>query len=120
MPRFAVLRHESDRDTHWDFFFETGEKLKTWAAEDAPRAGEQVACKELGEHRKVYLEYQGPISGDRGTVLRWDQGTFETEWQSDDAWIFKVAGQWLQGRLVFSRLADVANQWRLKFEPKPQ
>lgn len=120
MPRFAVLRHDSPRDLHWDFFFETGERLKTWAASFPPAAGDEVTCRELGEHRKVYLDYQGPISGDRGTVIRWDRGEFRIEKQASDCFIFEVEGQWLRGRLTFRRAGEDADDWRLLFEPAMQ
>lgn len=29
------------------------------------------------EHRRLYLDYEGPISGDRGSVRRVDAGTYE-------------------------------------------
>ena len=32
-------------------------------------------------HRSEYLDYEGPVSGGRGMVVRWDGGTFE--WLED-------------------------------------
>ena len=33
----------------------------------------------LPDHRKHYLDYEGEVSGDRGTVSRIDSGTYEQQ-----------------------------------------
>lgn len=33
-------------------------------------AGESCGCKQLDDHRRVYLDYEGEISGGRGAVKR--------------------------------------------------
>ncbi len=81
MPRFVVLRHETppghERPTHWDFMLEAGGVLRTWALAEAPCRGRAIAAEELAEHRLAYLEYEGDVSGGRGSVVRWDAGTYE-------------------------------------------
>jgi hypothetical protein len=83
MPRFAILRHEmpatSSRATHWDLLLERGETLETWALSQEPVVGAwpiEIEVEALPDHRLDYLTYEGPVSGHRGTVSRWDEGEF--------------------------------------------
>lgn len=78
MPRFVVLKHEtptgSARPLHWDFMVERGDVLQTWALAEEPTVGREIAAEPLPDHRLAYLDYEGPISGNRGSVTRWDRG----------------------------------------------
>src|SRR3569623_1675370 len=103
MPRFVVLRHECPpshpRGLHWDFMLEAGETLKTWSLPqspgefvnqaDAPLESMQVEA--LADHRLAYLDYEGPISGDRGVVSRFVRGEYEIVSQCDD-WVVELRG----------------------------
>ena len=93
MPRFALLIHDSPRGLHYDFFLEDGEVLKTWALPHLPEPGCEIPCEALADHRPLYLDYEGPISGGRGTVARWDQGTYSIELWTDDEIIVELAGR---------------------------
>ena len=53
----------------------------------------------------MYLDYEGPISGGRGTVTRWDQGTYSVELWTDDEIIVELAGGKLAGRVELRRQA---------------
>ncbi len=63
MPRFALLTHDNPRGLHYDFFLEDGEVLKTWALPRLPEPGIELPCDALADHRPIYLDYEGPISG---------------------------------------------------------
>ena len=98
MPRFVLLRHECPEDyrsgPHWDLMFEregsTDEyRLATWSLQQLPQAWSTALGLEpvarslnptsatlLADHRAAYLEYEGPISGDRGSVARCAGGEF--------------------------------------------
>ena len=41
------------------------------------KTGDTCAFKELDPHRRAYLEYEGEVSGNRGTVKRIERGTYE-------------------------------------------
>lgn len=74
--RFVVLRHEA-ADNHWDLMVEVAgeEKLWTWQVGIEPGAwGPELAAERIADHRKVYLTYEGEISGNRGRVKRVDEG----------------------------------------------
>jgi len=75
--RFVVLRHETDTDIHYDWMIEdpaaptgTGVLLTFRAgwppAALSPRRAWTV--ERLPDHRRAYLDYEGPISGGRGRV----------------------------------------------------
>jgi hypothetical protein len=78
MPRFVILEHDHPR-LHWDLMLEVGSVLKTWRLAKAPETpGEMIEAVSIGDHRIFYLDYEGPVSGERGNVKRWDAGTYET------------------------------------------
>lgn len=115
MPRYVVLEHAGHGARHWDLMLESGDALATWALERPPEAGVPVAAKALPDHRVAYLEYEGPISGDRGTVVRWDAGEYRLLSRSDVEWIALLNGGSLVGRMRLTRSADVPEQWTFHF-----
>ena len=92
MPRFVVLEHDHPH-LHWDFMLEAGATLRTWRLAAPPETNRTIAAEPLGEHRLAYLDYEGPISGSRGSVRRWDAGEFD--WLENQAAAVRVA---LRGR----------------------
>lgn len=76
MPRFVILEHDWP-DRHWDFLLEDGETLLAWRLLAEPAVGRSVAAEPNVPHRLAYLDYEGPVSGVRGSVSRWDAGTYE-------------------------------------------
>ncbi len=112
MPRYVVLRHDGPRGVHWDLLLEAGGMLRTWALEQEPAAGAAIACQALPDHRLHYLDYEGPVSGGRGTVARWDGGTYEVESESADELVVQLAGQRLVGRATLTREPDESGTWR--------
>jgi len=115
MPRFVILRHDSPRDEHFDFMLEAGDVLKTWALPHLPEAGIEMDCEALADHRLAYLDYEGPISGERGNVTRWDRGAYTLERQSSSEWSIMLAGERLTGKATLVRSADDLKRWRFLF-----
>ena len=97
MPRFVILEHDHP-SLHWDLMFEADGVLKTWRL-PAPPTQQPTTAMSLGDHRLAYLDYEGPLSGDRGTVKRWDAGEYETMQQSQDAWTVAVKGTRWRGTM---------------------
>src|SRR5262249_34007473 len=103
MPRFVLLYHDCpagyERPSPWDFMLEPGDVLCTWALEQLPcdwplahsltaavhpncpaiARSSEVAAVRLGDHRRDYLELEGPLSRGRGTVVRAAAGVYENE-----------------------------------------
>lgn len=76
MPRYVILTHDHPF-LHWDFMLEAGGVLRTWRLLDEPAAGRTGRAEALADHRVAYLDYEGPVSGGRGSVARWDHGTYD-------------------------------------------
>jgi hypothetical protein len=78
MSRFVLLHHETPpefgRPTHYDLMLEAGESLWTWELLTLPQPGVEQTCRRLADHRLAYLDYEGPVSGNRGVVRRVDAG----------------------------------------------
>jgi hypothetical protein len=114
MPRYVILQHElpserstDERSVHWDFMLEQPTELATWSLPDPPHPqGEIVVVSHvarLAAHRKRYLDYRGPVSGNRGLVTSWDEGVYDLISEIDDVvprrWEVELEGRRLAGRL---------------------
>ena len=82
MPRYVILEHDHPV-LHWDLMLEAGDTLRTWRLAAPTHPGRTVVATPIGKHRRLYLDYEGPVSGNRGRVIRWDAGTFG--WHTDEA-----------------------------------
>src|SRR5260221_12104572 len=104
MGRFVILRHESPAEfkpgMHWDLMLEAGNALQTWALALEPAPGIAIAADELPDHRLEYLDYEGPISGNRGTVSRWDAGRFEMLNESPRRLTVRLMGRLVIGNAI--------------------
>lgn len=76
--RYTISRHDAPDGLHWDLFLEAGDTLATWRLSAPPEHG-VVECRPLPDHRLVYLDYDGPVSGDRGVVARYSSGRYRLE-----------------------------------------
>ena len=97
VPRFVILRHDPQqgdaRPLHWDLMLEQADGLRTWALAQQPSVGSTVSAELLADHRKMYLDYEGLVPGDRGTVTQWDWGEFDWVAQSTDRILVRLIGQ---------------------------
>jgi hypothetical protein len=115
MSRFVVLEHESPRGRHWDFMLETGPALATWALPVPPDATDAIVAEALPDHRLAYLDYEGVISGERGVVTRWDQGTYQLLRRSETELAVTLAGAKLVGEASLTRLPEAPGRWRFSY-----
>ncbi len=110
MPRFVILEHDHPF-LHWDFMLESGDVLRTWRLHAQPNPGVAFVAEPLGDHRKAYLHYEGPVSGNRGRVIRWDAGTFQWEADTPERIVIRLNGTRCSGTAVLEQA--VGNQWTL-------
>lgn len=96
MPRFVILTHDYP-GWHWDFMLERDEDLRTWRLLSVPASSHPISAEALAGHRKAYLDYEGPVSGNRGAVQRWDQGDYELLEDSADRVVVRLRGTRLKG-----------------------
>ena len=123
-PQFALLRHELSpeqqrrlqRQSHWDLLLQREDRLLAWALEGNPLlVPGRHRAHPLPDHRLVYLDFEGPLSADRGSVTRWDRGPLE--------WLESPAGHWMaqiEGSRANGQLSLVPSQrgfWWLSFAP---
>ncbi|NOS99293.1 MAG: hypothetical protein HOP29_01545 [Phycisphaerales bacterium] len=114
LQRFVILHHAAPAGEHWDLMLETGDRLATWQLLSAPTgaAACPIECVRIGEHRKLYLDYEGPISRGRGEVRRVDQGTYTLRSRADDEWIVTLHGETLIGEFRLRHTGD-GERWVL-------
>lgn len=111
MPRFVILEHDHPT-LHWDLMLEAGAALHTWRLAQPPRPGARIQATALPDHRIMYLDYEGPVSGNRGQVRCWERGTFveAADSQADDRRLV-LAGTLLIGLARLQKLPDDAWQF---------
>lgn len=114
MRRFVILEHDAGA-IHWDFLLDTADDapLMTWRLAANPLVGPSpIAATRLPDHRRRYLDYEGPLSGDRGSVRRVEQGA---------AVLLLISEALVRLRLRGERLAGIAridaDGWRFEAEP---
>jgi hypothetical protein len=121
MPRFVILHHVvpagAPRPSHCDLMLESGDVLRTWSLTQLPRdwatldpenhidfsEENEVEAIQLADHRKSYLDYEGPVSGDRGHVRRLEAGEYDLNSESPETVIATLAGQIIRGQIAIRR-----------------
>lgn len=73
--RFVILKHDHPF-LHWDLMLERDGTLATWRLLHEPVLQTWLPAERLPDHRIAYLDYEGPVSGDRGVVSRVISGSY--------------------------------------------
>lgn len=133
--RWVLLRHSvpetfrrtSGRGDHFDLLLEPAvdSMLWTWAIDQnifqKDRIAAECSAKRLPNHRSVYLNFEGPVSGNRGIVKPVFAGTYVTLESATGLTLsiktnldspFQIAGE-----LVLIQVAG--DDWRLEFKVSP-
>jgi hypothetical protein len=118
MPLFAILEHQmpagAARGLHWDVMLERNGALATWASPPWSTRTVHELAEALADHRLAYLDYEGPVSGDRGDVTRIDRGEYTaTQWDDDCICAILQGTRW-RGSLRLTR-EDPGQRWLLEF-----
>jgi hypothetical protein len=102
---------------HWDFLVEAGNVLRAWRLYDEPAAHRVIAAERNADHRLMYLDYEGPVSGDRGVVSRWDQGECHWLLETAERIELELKGTKLQGRAILWQKPDTSWCFQLRDSP---
>lgn len=109
---FAVLQHVGGEDgAHYDFLFDTSDdsSLIAYRLPEWPLvAGTTQPALKLRDHRRIYLTYEGQISGDRGHVSRVAEGELRVA-RFDQSWLLSLPDG--QPFLLFEPVND--DEWRV-------
>jgi len=102
MPRFTISHHTGSKDgDHYDLMLEHGDGLRTWRLVNTAFQAFQVA-RQIKDHRKTYLDFEGEVSGERGRVKIWDTGTYTIDDWKDDRIQVALVGRSLKTRLILT------------------
>ena len=78
-----------------------------------------IRAERLPDHRRRYLDYEGPISGNRGSVIRWDAGDYVLlSDESDGGLLLEFHGDKRHGvaRLSPADPGQSEPMWTLEFQ----
>jgi hypothetical protein len=115
MPRFVLLDHDHPFQ-HWDLMLEEAGVLWTWRLDCPPAPGGVSLAERTFDHRLLYLDYEGPVSGNRGRVVRHDGGDFTWLLRQEGHLRVSLAGVLLAGNLDLLR--EEGTRWRVAFHPE--
>jgi hypothetical protein len=103
MYQFVVLAHDFP-EPHLDFFLETSANglLRSFRLSAWPTGGKPVDLLGTPDHRRLYLQYEGPVSGGRGSVRRLDAGYYELTQEEAHRLVIRLFGQALSGLAVLA------------------
>lgn len=110
------------RTDHFDLMLESHRKLLTWELPQTLGAAKVLSGKRIADHRMEYLEFEGDISGQRGSVSRIASGSLDWILRSDNLFECQLKGE-LNGRLrldletaeTHDSNAREMNDWRLEW-----
>ena len=75
-PRFCILLHDHPF-RHWDLLIKKHDHAQCWRLPRQPVCGVPIPAEPLPPHRLLYLDYEGPVSNNRGVVVRIAEGTYQ-------------------------------------------
>jgi hypothetical protein len=121
MSRFVLLYHDCPlgvpRASHWDLMLEEKGVLRTWVLAEGQAAWSQnaIPVEEIQPHRLDYLEIEGPLSEERGTITRIDRGTLVPHEIGDLRICAQLSGRQIRGTLELTRRSPTSPWWCLSF-----
>lgn len=96
---------------------EKEEQLMTWALPHPPTFGKQVLALPLQAHRLEYLDYEGPLTENRGVVTRHDWGVYREISDDLQERVIELQGQQLCGRATIEKKTSDDEHVLFRFDP---
>jgi hypothetical protein len=89
--RWVVLYHDEIHEPHFDLMIESqpGGFLHTWRCGQNPVGRCVTSAIRIANHRRHYLDYEGPVSGGRGRVTRVAAGSGRLRRVTPRAWLWE-------------------------------
>lgn len=125
--RFAILAHRINESVHWDLLLELPERdgLAAWRIhrppeqwphthQDPAAPDSWLTVEELAPHRKVYLTYEGPVSGNRGTVEQVDGGRLTIHRYAEQSVTVTIEGTRFHYQLTLRSNPLEKGRWHFK------
>lgn len=113
--RFVILHHTGIAVPHMDLLFEAEEAANDLMSFRCPQWPPVLGDTwiETPPHRTAYLDFEGPVSGGRGTVRRVDAGTITVvPLQAEPVTLgFRMRGQDFAGEITI-QLTDLSPEER--------
>jgi hypothetical protein len=107
LMRFVILEHTGSATykpgQHWDLLLEGTEGLRTWQVPCDWREMPRQIVQELPLHRAEYLEYEGPLTGDRGIVRRIARGSYHVLKESTTCLKYDLQSDTFSGTITLTR-----------------
>ena len=118
MPDFVLLEHDHP-SLHYDFMLEWDGVLRTWRIDRIPSEPASIHVDSLPDHRLIYLDYEGPVSGSRGTVSQIDRGEYHILSESHTSLKIRLRGRQIQGTAILNSLTCAGSQtgWDFNWTP---
>lgn len=110
--RFVFLEHDYPT-LHWDILLQQGNRLLGWRGDNHGHFLNGGHVVQTSDHRLIYLDYEGPLTGQRGKVQRVDGGRLIWRHCGEDEFIAEVQGERWHGVLELKKLD--AKDWFCNF-----
>jgi hypothetical protein len=115
--QWVLLHHLIAEDSHFDFMLEDSGQLLTWRLPRVPLHHETLEAERIGDHRMAYLDYEGPLTGQRGEVVRVDRGHYRRLVWSPELLLVELHGEKLHGQV---ELRSHGSAWTLLYTSAAQ
>jgi hypothetical protein len=119
MPRYVILEHTGTATykpgRHFDLMLEANGRLRTWELPKIPTDGTVASAKALPDHRLEFLEFEGELTGNRGSVTRRDAGQYAVLSETAGEIVVEITGVQLLGRLTLRALRPNNGVWEGRF-----
>jgi hypothetical protein len=112
--RFVFLSHDYPAP-HCDILLEEGARLLSWSAKPGCHCRTGEAVVQRPDHRLFYLDYEGPVSDNRGHVARIDGGYLTWIVCTPDYICVDLLGEHHRGKFSLTRTDGL--QWSVAWEP---